>query len=87
MQEEMRSPPNTQPYHWYDDVDNQGTQYGVRGAAPEPFDFYTNNFYFGFDEPNGPPTPGYKWMFRLVVIDICNGRAKIYTSKPITVTF
>jgi hypothetical protein len=35
----------------------------------------------------GPPNPGFALSFRLIVVDVCQGGKRIYTSKTITVNF
>jgi RHS repeat-associated protein len=85
------APPRNQPNQWYEDRDQQNKRYGRRlpsfySDLHPGFDFYSGNNYDGNDTPQNWP-PGKAPSFRLIVVDVCNGSATIYTSKTLKVIF
>jgi hypothetical protein len=48
--------------------------------------WYEGNHYYGYDQPSGFDS-GSVLSFRLIVVDVCRGGRKIYTSKTIKVIF
>lgn len=44
------------------------------------------NEYDGWDRPSGFD-PGFVLKFRLIVVDVCQGGKRVYTSKTLTVNF
>jgi RHS repeat-associated protein len=83
-------PPWAQPGTWLEDRNEFNKRYGRRtGPYAQPsLNDITGNEYHSDDQPNGTGTvPGFAFRFRLIVVDVCQGGKRIFTSKTITVNF
>jgi RHS repeat-associated protein len=82
--------PGTVPGTWTEDRNQQQQRYGRRAGPYSklyPYvNYYHGNEYDGWDRPYGFP-PGVVLKFRLIVVDVCQGGKKVYTSKTLTVNF
>ena len=86
-------PPWAQPGTWLEDRDEYNKRYGRRtGPYADPsLNDINGNEYHSDDQPgptaSGTTVPGFALRFRLIVVDVCQGGKRIYTSKTITVNF
>ena len=81
-----------QPNTWMEDRDQYGKRYGRRTGDYSDInpvnDWYQGNQYDAWDRPRHRANdPGYTLRFRLIVVDVCRGGRRIYTSKTLTVNF
>jgi RHS repeat-associated protein len=88
--------PNTVPHNgfpnwgrpgtWFEDRNEEGWSAGHRATDSR----YVGNEYTSWDQPEAVPgstVPGFALRFRLIVVDVCRGGRRVYTSKTITVNF
>lgn len=86
-------PPWAQPGTWLEDRNEYNKRYGRRtGPYADPsLNDIKGNEYHSDDQPgptaSGTTVPGFALRFRLIVVDVCQGGKRIYTSKTITVNF
>jgi len=81
-----------QPNTWIEDRDQYGKRYGRRTGDYSDInpvnDWYQGNQYDAWDRPRHRANdPGYTLSFRLIVVDVCQGGRRIYTSKTLKVIF
>ena len=71
-----------------EDRNEHNERYGRR-TGPYANDYHGNE-YDSNDQPQrrqGSPALGFAFRFRLIVVDVCRGGRRVYTSKTITVNF
>jgi hypothetical protein len=90
------TPGHNSPDEWYEDRAQNGTRNNARNSPnackPPGFDDYDDikGTYHSHDLPGGTNPAqyhldGWKWYFRLEVVDLCNKNKVIYTSKTLEV--
>ena len=81
------------PNTWIEDRNKFGFRYGRRtephSDLDPTIDWYHDNQYDALDKPRHNPNdaPGYTLSFRLIVVDVCQGGRRVYTSKTLKVIF